>query len=167
MSNVKRLTMVVVLASLAATMIFLAFPAAANAQIRPALVRSVDEPARVPYYVSAQATCPFTNVCWLNGTAVPAGKRLRVTQISGVIRNQSTSVIAYLSLNVDTDPLVMYQYSPFNMAYFGTGVSFSQAVDFYFEAGQIPVLAFGTPAGQTTSVANKLTITGYLVDILP
>ncbi len=166
MSNEQRLTMVV-MASLVTAGIFLALPITASAQIRPALVRSVDEPARVPYSVSAQASCPFTNVCWLEGTTVPAGKRLRVTQIAGIIYDQATSVIAYLSLDFDLDPLVMYRYSPFNQAYFGTGVSFSQAVDFFFEAGHKPILAFGTPAGQTASASNKLTITGYLVDILP
>jgi hypothetical protein len=138
------------------------------AQVKAALVRSVDEPARVPYFVQARPACPFVNECLITGPIVPAGKRLRVTRLEGQIVNQSTSVIVFLSLNDDNLPLFMFQSFTFGQAFFGNGVSFNQEVDFYFEAGQTPVLAVGTSGGSvSTDSRNRYTIAGYLVDIQP
>jgi hypothetical protein len=136
--------------------------------IRPAMVRSVDEPARVPYFVSAQPTCPFTNECLVSGPVVPAGKRLRVTRLEGMLVLQATNIIVFLSTDDDNAPVVMFPSNTFGQAFFGTGVSFNQEVDFYFEAGQTPSLVVGTSGGNiTTDARSRLTIAGYMVDVQP
>jgi hypothetical protein len=145
-------------------------PEIAAQTIRPALVRSIDEPARVPFFVSAQPTCPFLNECSVNGGAVPVGKRLRVTRLEGMFVSQVPTLTVYLSVTGDNLPLVMFPSNAFNQAFFGTGVSFNQEVDFYFEAGQTPFLVVATPAGVggiSTDSRNRLTMAGYLVDVQP
>ena len=136
--------------------------------IRPAMVRSVDEPARVPYFVSARPTCPFTNECIVSGPVVPAGKRLRVTRLEGMLVLQNANIIVFLSTSGDNAPVLMFPSNAFSQAFFGTGVSFNQEVDFYFEAGQTPSLVVGTSGGTiTTDARSRLTIAGYMVDVQP
>jgi hypothetical protein len=141
----------------------------AIAQVKPAVVRSVDEPARVPYLVSAAPTCPFQNECYVAGSAVPAGKRLRVTEVEGVVVfAQSGNWFAALHLNDTNHPLVIFPTTPFNAAFWGSTVSFHEHVDFFFEAGQTPVLEVGTlPNGVSTDPRTRLTIVGYMVDVAP
>lgn len=139
------------------------------AQIRPALVRSVDEPARVPYSHSLQPTCPFTNQCLATFPTVPAGKRLRITAISGIF--YFANVGGFIGLHTDAGfyPKLAFPVSPFGGAYYGNLVSLHQPIDLFLEAGQTPVLEFGVLAGNTifADSRNRLTVTGYLVDIIP
>lgn len=144
----------------------------ADAQTRPALVRSVDEPARVPYYHSLAPTCPFLNQCVATFPAVPAGKRLRVTFVGAVFIG--TDDPGYMALHVDNDGVgnmrVAFPVTPFGAAFYGTMVSLNQQVDVFFEAGQAPFLDFGIGAGLGGIAANgrnRFTISGYLVDVLP
>lgn len=139
----------------------------ALAQTRPALVRSVDEPARVPYVESLAPTCGFTNQCISTFATVPAGKRLRVTSISGAFF--FTNVSGFIGFHHPAVGSIMFPVAPFNAAYFGTVVSFNQQVDRFYEAGQTPSLEFGVQSPNTIFVdsRNRLTITGYLVDIAP
>jgi hypothetical protein len=167
MNNSRSFASVVALIGLTAAMIIFAAPNTANAQIKPAMVRNVDEPARVPYLVSAQATCPFVNECTLSGSTVPAGKRLRVTRLAGVLINQTASIFFALHLNDSVHPLVMFPAAPINGAFWGYVVSFNQEIDFYFEAGQTPILEIGTGGIISLDSRNRLTIVGYLVDVLP
>ncbi len=68
--------------SLAASLLPWASPAVA--QTRAALVQSIDEPGRNPYQeTQSNTTCRGTTVCGFNFAAVPAGKRLVLTNISG------------------------------------------------------------------------------------
>jgi len=136
-------------------------------QVRPAMVRSVDEPARVPYQIQAAPTCPFVNECFVTGTVVPAGKRLRVTRVLGTLLFQSTSIFAAIGLNSDLNPIVMFPESAINGAFFGSVVSFNETVDLYFEAGQTPFLTVGNAASISTDSRNRLTIVGYIVDVAP
>jgi hypothetical protein len=167
MSHSKRLTSVVVLSSLAVSVIALAVPNTASAQIRPAMVRNVDEPARVPYFASGQPGCPYTNECDLVGPIVPAGKRLRVTRLEGIIVGQTTSIFFALMLNDTSHPVLMFPAQPMSGAFFGSVVSFNQEVDFFFEAGQTPIIEVGNTSSIVVDVRNRLTIVGYLVDVLP
>ena len=70
-----------------------------DAQTRPAMVRSVDEPARVPYFQVVAPICPFTNQCISTFPAVPAGKRLRVLAVNALFRGPASS--AFMSLSRD------------------------------------------------------------------
>ncbi|HTS23860.1 MAG TPA: hypothetical protein VMN79_18870 [Casimicrobiaceae bacterium] len=142
--------------------------AGAQAQVKPAMVRSVDEPARVPYLATGAPTCGFSNQCLLSGTVVPAGKRLRVTRLQGIFFFTQAFPF-FFALNLNNSPLVIFPAESFGAAYYGNVVSFSQEVDYYFEAGQTPVLEVGTSAGNSIfqDSRNKLTIVGYIVDTTP
>jgi hypothetical protein len=142
----------------------------AAAQARPAMVRSVDEPARVPYFYSLAPTCPFLNVCQATFPAVPTGKRLRLTSVSMLFR--FTDVSGFLAINLDarSNLLAMFPVSPINGAYYGTTVAATEQVDLYFEEGQAPVLEFGVPAfsaGISVLDTNRFLASGYLVDVSP
>ena len=143
---------------------------AATAQTRPALVRSVDEPARVPYSYDVRPTCPFTNQCVAEFPVVPAGKRLRLTSVRLAMRG--TSVAGFFAVHVDAalTPLMAFRVSPFDGAYYGNLTSGNFPVDLIFNAGQKPVLEMGVPAfsgGINDNLANRFGVTGYLVDVLP
>jgi hypothetical protein len=146
--------------------------AAATAQTRPALVRSVDEPARVPYAHFLAPTCPFGNVCIAEFPVVPAGKRLRLTQVSVVsIGVSSATGIVVVNKNSSLSPLLMFPVSRINSAYYsGNSLVGTFALDMIFEAGERPVLELGVPAGAggiPVDPTNKFGATGYLVDVLP
>jgi len=137
------------------------------AQVRAALVRSVDEPARVPYFISGLPSCPFANECEIFGTVVPAGMRVRVTRLEGFFVSSTVNGFFALGLNDDSHPVLMFPVAPFSGAFFGTVFSFSQDVDFNFEAGQTPLLIVGGTGTISTDGRNKLTIAGYIVDLTP
>jgi len=143
---------------------------AATAQTRAALVRSVDEPARVPYSYDVRPTCPFANLCEAAFPVVPGGKRLRLTIVRLFMR--FTTVAGFLAVDVDSslNPVIAFPVSPFNGAYYGSVTSGGFPVDLIFSAGQRPVLEMGIPAG-TGSIndnsGNRFGVTGYLVDVLP
>jgi hypothetical protein len=169
MFNWKRFSLVVSL--LAVVLLALQFsnvPKVA-AQVKAALVRSIDEPARVPYLVTAAPTCPFLNDCVLTGTMVPAGKRVRITQLEGSLIFQTNQIFFALHLNDVRHPLVMFQAPAVNGFFWGSVASFSQPVDYYFEAGQTPVLEIGCSAvGSIASDSrNTLSLVGYMVDTTP
>jgi hypothetical protein len=146
---------------------------AAQAQTRPALVRSVDEPARVPYGGTVTPTCPFGNQCVAEFPVVPAGKRLRVTAIAAVVRSNTSTVPHLLALHRNdsfgANIISMVTMPPFGAAYYGSVASTSQAVDVMIEAGDKPVLEVGLAAGAggITGGSTRLTLTGYLVDVAP
>lgn len=142
----------------------------ATAQTRPALVRSVDEPARVPYSHDIRPTCPFGNQCVAEFPVVPAGKRLRLTSVRLAMR--FTNVAGFFAVHVDAalSPLIAFPVSPFNGAFYGNLTSGNFPVDLIFNAGQKPVLEMGVPAGAggiNDNSANRFGVTGYLVDVLP
>lgn len=159
------------MAALAMGLIAALSSTAATAQTRPALVRSVDEPARVPYSYALRPTCPFANQCVAEFPVVPAGKRLRLTNVRLLTRD--TAVAGFFAVHVDVaafSPLIAFPVSPFNGAYYGNLISGNFPVDLIFNAGQKPVLEMGVPGfsgGINDNAANKFGVTGYLVDVLP
>ncbi len=149
---------------------FLASPAPVEAAAA-ALVRNVDEPTRVPYFRSEQPTCPFENQCTLTLPAVPAGKRLRLTLVEGIFYFAGAGQNAFVSVDLaDTaHALFAFPITAFNAAYHGNLLSFNQPVDVFFEAGQVVILEVGTPFTTPffNDSRNRLTVSGYLVDLLP
>jgi hypothetical protein len=144
--------------------------AAATAQTRPALVRSVDEPARVPYAYSLAPTCPFLNDCVATFPTVPAGKRLRVTNVRYV--GFFTNVAAFFAVHIDrtNNAVLMFPMVPFNGAFYGSVLAANHDVDLIFDAGTAPVLEIGVSAaagGIFPDSRNRLGVTGYLVDVAP
>ena len=145
---------------------------AATAQTRPALVRSVDEPARVPYAHFLAPTCPFGNVCQATFPEVPVGKRLRLTQVSFFSLGVSSTTGIFVVYRLGTSsPLLIFPVNRVNTAYYSsTSLVGTFAVDLIFEAGERPFLELGVPAGAGGIPANgfnRYGVTGYLVDVLP
>jgi hypothetical protein len=132
-------------------------------------VRSVDEPARVAYAHFVNGACSFGNSCEAVFPAVPAGKRLRVTNIQMVLKTapDASGIFVLRLASQGLDPRVVFPSSPFNGAYYGLIHASSQGVDVIIEAGEQPVLEFGIPAGSGTINESglKFGITGYLVDL--
>ena len=140
---------------------------AATAQTRPALVRSVDEPARVPYAYDLAPTCFFVNSCEADFPAVPAGKRLRITSVRLMFTGTNVASVFVVRRADTVFPTVAFPVAPFSGAYFGTLLSGSFPVDLTYEAGQQPALELGNASAIANSAANRLGMTGYLVDVAP
>jgi len=137
-----------------------------NPPSNPVMVRSVDEPARVPYFVSGKPNCPFTNECLLVGTTVPAGMRLRITHINGWI-SANVSGFAALSVDTDTNVAVMLPLTAVDGAFFFPSIAFNQEVDFYVDEGHTPELQVGSAGSIYQASFQSMTITGYLVNKQP
>ena len=143
----------------------------ATAQIRAALVRDVDEPARIPYEFSITPSRPFQNVYYADFPAVPAGKRLKLTRISAWIANANTSNTgAFVAVNDPAgDPRLGYAIGISNHAYWGNVYSFQIETDYVFEAGQSPRVEMGVNAFSgglpTPGQFTKIRAHGYLVDL--
>lgn len=155
---------------LAAALLVWAVPGKVAAQARPALVRSVDEPARVPYAHSLQPSCNFVNQCVSVFPAVPAGKRLRITNLQMFTVNTNLQFLFAIHRNAANSPLLMFTVSPVPTAYYGSTASTNQHVDLMFEAGDAPILEIGVAAGGGgvfVDARNRVGITGYLVDVAP
>ncbi len=155
--------------SCAAALLLGAAPLALQAQVRPAVTRSVDEPARVPYAYSVTPTCPFTNQCTANFPVVPAGKRLRVNQVSMIFFFSNGAGFFMVHRNTGNEALSAWPVTAFGGAYYGALFSSTQAVDLIYEAGEAPVLEFGQNAGNTifADTRNRFGVTGYIVDTTP
>jgi hypothetical protein len=149
--------------------------------IRAALVKNVDEPARAPFQFFLQARrgdpqCG-TNFCGFYLGAVPANKRLVITNVSATINLDSTAVVQHLRLLVyDPSFNILSQFTvPFNPdPYPADTISagsprryvVNEQLRWYVEAGKNPLLDFHTTGGGLdTSWPNQFLITGYLVDL--
>ena len=165
----KRCSIALFILSMAMLAVHLSNTPEVWAQIKPAIVRSVDEPSRVPYQITAPPTCNFGNDCSIAGTVVPTGKRLRITRLEGALINQSTNMFFALHLNDARHPLAMFPANQFQGFFWGNVVSFAQEVDYYFEAGQTPVLEVGCSAVATVASdpRNTLSLVGYITDTTP
>jgi hypothetical protein len=165
----KSATLAVATVLLAAGTIGVLTTSEAMAEIRPALVRSVDEPARVPYAYSQVPSCPYANQCNVTFPAVPVGKRLRVTNVNVLMIG--TGANGFVAINkVGTGPIVAFPAAPFNGAYYGNLISINEHVDLIFEAGETLNVEIGVPAGAGGVYAdprNRFGVTGYLVDVTP
>jgi len=147
----------------------LALSSAAQAQVRPALVRNVDEPARVPYTQRMAPTCSFTNQCTATFPAVPAGKRLRVTSVQAMFFNDNFQAFLGVHTGPSAQLALVFPMFPIAGFFYGNLLSSSQAVDLTYEAGETPLLEVGCAVGNTfsTDSRNLLGVSGYLVDTTP
>ena len=132
---------------------------------------SVVDPALTPYFhVDSTLDCPFLNVCSAQGPAVPTGKRLRVTNITGFFPDLlAGTYFVYFQDPAPTipgeRPLVAFPETVQNLGFFGLTLSFNHEINFYLEAGQQPEVRVGSTVNIRTSSA-KVTISGYLVDVV-
>jgi hypothetical protein len=144
----------------------------AVAQIKPAMVRSVDEPARVPYGGTMAFSCPFGNDCTASYPAVPAGKRVRITDLSLAFSASSSAahfVLVHRNGGTFNTMLAGFQVVPISGAFYGNLVATTQSLNLIFEAGDTPVVEIGVAAGTGGINASqaRVTLTGYIVDAAP
>jgi hypothetical protein len=120
-----------------------------------------------------------TNFCGFYLPAVPANKRLVITNVSVTIYLDATAVVQNLRLLVyDSSFNVLSQFTvPYNPnTYPADPISqnnprryvVNEHPQWWVEAGQTPILYFHTSNGSLdTSWPNQFLITGYLVDLSP
>ncbi len=140
------------------------------AQVRPAVVKNVDEPGRSPY----QAIQTSFNNCGVYGFAyfppVPAGKRLVVTYMSGQFQlTVSSKVYARLfSVPSVTGSCAVISGVPFAiLPVFDNSnliASFSSPTQLYIEEGAVPTLFIQSPLDLGVAKVADFSIQGYLID---
>ncbi len=178
-ANVVRRTVVVVAAFV--TVMLLGAPVA-MAQLRPAAVKNVDEPGRVPYSQFFSALPGLSTGCGLNfcdfyPPAIPAGKRLVITDVFGTVSLQPGGTVHSLNLKV-TDATYSVVKNLFEVphnpaAYYDVALAwdlrryaFHSKVTMFVEAGDRAAMHFWTGGGNlNTDYPTTLTIVGYLVDL--
>jgi hypothetical protein len=154
----------------------------ALAQVRAAFVQNVDEPGRNPYASTvffangfefpSGGTCSSSQ-CELHFQAVPAGKRLVITNIIGNVYVDTPGVIAPLLLfplgNASQGTTMMVPAGLMAGTYQGSNmIGISAEVHAYFEPGATPAIAI-TPIGNISVLGSKgstaITLSGYLVNL--
>ncbi len=176
--SVARRVVVVLVALAAVTLV--AAPVAL-AQVRPAVVKNVDEPGRVPYVqffsaIPGLATGCGVNFCDFYPPAIPAGKRLVVTDVYGTISLEPGATVHSLNVKV-TDgtyavlknlfevPLNPAAYYDVALAYNLRRYAFSAKPTMFVEPGDKIAFHFWTGGSLNTEYPTTLTIVGYLVDL--
>ncbi len=176
-SAVRRL---LVVAGAFAAVLLLAAPVAV-AQIRPAVVKNVDEPGRVPYVQFFSAVPGLSTGCGVNFCdfylpAVPAGKRLVITDVYGVINLEPGATVHSLQLRATDSSFVTTRnifevphnpsaYYTVALAYELRRYAFQAKVTMFVEAGDRVAVHFWTGGSLHEDYATSLTIVGYLVDV--
>jgi hypothetical protein len=148
---------------------------AADAQVRPAYVKNVDEPGRMPYEECIEfsvVACSSLNCSnfhsfgpsyLFDGPAVPAGKRLIVQRVSGRLPNNTGSGV---SVALQGSQIVALQ--SVKWVHFGPYYSQSSMVGFAAQAfatygpGERPHLNVILPDDNNN--VGFVTISGYLID---
>jgi hypothetical protein len=145
----------------------------ALAQVRPAYVKNVDEPGRVPYqqmveFSIAAPTCPVTSFCIVSFNAVPAGKRLVVEHLSmliGVAGGGQPNLLAFgdqFSTNTGNVAIVPPRFTPGVPVSGVVFWSLNEPVRVYYEAGQVPKVKVN--ASTNFGFVANASLHGYLID---
>ena len=128
------------------------------------LVRNVDEPGRNPYQEQkfGSGLMAFS--------AVPTGKRLVITHVSGatgygvateadplVIENEGNGTV---KINIPTQ-----QYVPTLAQQNGKSYVAGSDIKMYFEAGEYPRAAFTVFPGSPANYTAFITLSGYYIDL--
>ena len=152
------------------------------AQIKAAFVENVDEPGRNPFHMnnylapnlsSTGVQCSANNICSASYGVVPAGKRLVVTNVSGLLFVATPGVVAYAQIydSVSNDPLSI-TYMP-TVLQTGT-VSGSNMIGLnvpllvYFNPGEQPTVVFQTTTPVSSASAlppSAISVSGYYVNL--
>ena len=119
------------------------------------------------YFSLSKPTCDISNRCSVTFPEVPAGKILRVTHIHGNLFNTNAPAFVALDMNNFDTNVFVRQLAPFAGAYLGATLSFNEATDVVFEAGQIPIIEVGSTVAFNQTTFNRVGITGELLDVAP
>ena len=148
----------------------------AVAQVRPAIVKNVDEPGRTPYEVWAEFTkfsCSFNcsnfivfgDVILFDLAPVPAGKRWVIQHVSGRIPTSAPgATVALQSQVIISLQFVKWGfYGPFFPATGGAGLSaFSADAFTTYGPGEVPHVNVFAPSA--SNYFSFITFSGYLID---
>jgi hypothetical protein len=117
------------------------------------------------FFQSSAPTCDALNRCFVKFPTVPAGKRLRLTRIHGAMYFSDRDAFVAVDINDLNHQLLIRPLPLFPAAYFGPMLSFNEATDLVFEAGQTPLVEVGTSSEFPPNAFNRLGITGELITI--
>jgi hypothetical protein len=137
------------------------------AQIKAALVQSVDEPGRNPYQSFVLlSSCNTQFNCFLPFTKVPAGKRLVATNVAGLIPVTSPGGIAAVSLgNQSAGPPIVPLATIFQGMIGTNNYAVNSTIKAYFEPNDTPILLLNTSGALTQSEFGVVNLSGYLVSV--
>jgi hypothetical protein len=142
------------------------------AQIRAALVQNVDEPGRNPYQESSPCTFGISNQsCTLQFSAVPAGKRLVLTNIGGSINvmNGVFPIGTIASSLVGSQnafvPFTAVRGAPNGVCGGCLTVYFDQQVRAYFGPGEVPNGMLEVHNQGAFTNGGPLVLSGYFVNL--
>ena len=178
MNGSRRLSSLMVMGGLVLAVIIVV-SLKAPAQVRPAVVKNIDEPGRIPYQqhvaaAKASANCGG-NFCDFLLPTVPAGKRLVITNFSGHLAFEGTAVAGRIVLYLDSltagSPEFEVPHNP--GAYHKDPISignpnrmaFNEKVQLFVEAGQRPLIDLHTDGRLVDDWKQVFIVTGYLVDL--
>ena len=119
------------------------------------------------FFQTKAPTCDLANRCFVKFPAVPDGKVLRVTRITGALFNTNADAFVALDLDNFATNLFVLSVKPFGGAYLGPTLSFNADTDVVFEAGQSPIIEMGTTGTFDKNSFNRLNLTGELIDAVP
>ena len=142
----------------------------AQAQTRAALVQSVDERGRNPYQEAVFSSCSGSQFCNFNYSAVPAGKRLVLTHISGYIDVAGgTFPNGNVTSNLGGNAYAAVHFTALRgsaAGALGTRMYINEQVLAYFGPGEIPHAFMGVVSTPDTfSGGAQLQLSGYYVNL--
>ena len=134
------------------------FSHSVQAQTRAAIVKNVDEPGRAPYTQNAFANCGTVGLCDITFPAVPAGRRLVITNVSANIGSIVGVNGAFLLSGSN------YFSLPTHTGASNSVIAVNESVLQFYDAGTTPVFRVAFASIDANNVAYAL-ISGHLVDL--
>lgn len=140
------------------------------AQTRAAVVMSIDEPGRNPYQEThSNSNCRSATVCNFPFAAVPAGKRLVLTHISGYVDTASgTLPNGFVSSGFGGSAYATLAFTGVRgpTSALGTRVFINHSVQAYFGPGEpLNATYHVNGTGDTFSGGAIMMLTGYFVNL--
>ena len=143
-----------------------------NPAASPALKSRVDEPGRTPYAISivnpssSQVSCAGQGFCDLFSPPIPAGQRLVIQHISGLVDSvpdPGTPIGVLLQSSTNNAFNAFF----ISVALRGGGAvysQFDQPVLVYVDAGGAALVDLRAPNLNTNFIIVNISLTGYLID---
>lgn len=167
-SSTRKLVVAMATVVLTAAALLTTFGAGeAVAQVRAAIVKSVDEPGRSPYFARVnfhRFNCEDV-FCILSLPPVPAGKRLVVTHISGMIGMSAANALQFVTISDNFIVRNVGNHAVLAGPFFHTGDywTFDRTVMAFFDAGTTPAVRFYPVVLEGPD--SEVAVNGYLVEI--
>jgi hypothetical protein len=153
--------------------LFLSCAIPASAQVRPAMVKNVDEPGRVPYQqtieFSAGGTDCSGSLCLVPFSEVPAGKRLVVEHVTALLAVAGGGTVQMFMFgtggvtNTGNVFVILPAFVDTGFDAFGTTFwAIDRPVKVYFGPGKTPTLKI--IVSTNLGIVSNVSLHGYLID---